>query len=346
MIQQLPKWYRIAAIADLKEEVLEKRSAAITNVATGKDYPLIYNCIRLFIGLPIKDNDFNEKLVAAIINTDIMFVDENVELEKRILAGAIVHESLQNAVVSTNIALSVNSAIFGINQETFINIDIIQTVLDYLGKAAQNARQPVARVLTPIKYTAPKEVDITDENYAVSFTSLATNFRQLLINSNNSLIRRLSVMEEESNIHWWLFRSFSSIAHKNASELSSIEAPIIFGLELSNLITLYPPPQNCSAFLEKMLSNVNPAGDNSSIKTYLDYAFDHEYGSELNDDIEKWGNLVPLHTAFSKIIENGSKDGWTNLFENSSAVKASDTFTPIEFAIQIFNERVLLNFNR
>ena len=347
MIQQLPKWYRIAAIADLKEETLEKRSTAITEIANGKDYALIYDCIRLFVGIPIKDRDFHSKLFAAINGADSMFVDEDVELEKRIIGGAIVHESLQNNVIATTVALAVNSALFGIKEENLINKDILQAVLDYLAKAAEDARKSLPRPSIPIRYVVPKEADITEENYSAIIVTLATNFKQLLTNfasSNNSLIRRIDVLEEESNIHWWLFRSYSSIANKSVNEVSAIEAPTIFGLELSMMIKLYPPPQSCSVFLEKMLSSVNASGDKSSIKTYLDFAFEHDSGTYLNLEFKDLGNLVPLHTAYSKIVENGSKDGWTNLFENIATIKASDTFTPIEFAVQIFNERILLDF--
>jgi hypothetical protein len=338
MITKLPEWYRLASLTPPKVETLEQRSVDIGKLIKNKKYEWLLNCIRLFLGIPVAGNELNEELVKGFLEGDPLFPQTQNQLELRILAGAIVHEYVMNTKNKDRIpvALSLKTATFGLQEKKLINTDIIEDVENFLALKSISIREQTKKEAQTISFEA------ATDSTAVKLSSANDQLKILIAFLNESLIKRIEVLEEESNIHWWLFRRFSNDKGESIEKLDYKSAPLIISKELADLTTLIPGPVNAEQLLAKMLLENSGEEKEFSIKDSIN-ELDRVYREKLmsNNDNNKSGNTTPLVHAIAKSIEVTDKTSWVSAFENSSAIKAAMKVKRSEIALQFYYECLL-----
>ena len=154
------------------------------------------------------------EFVEAFTSDDSMFLDSGNELERQILAGAIIIEFINKKnKESINVALALKSGRFGIPDSEIINIEILNTVINFLEEEAILKRKTsdVEPVSTAISLYKGDIGTVEDCNtYLKEVSSYIRAFVIANDKNDSALKHRVKVLEEEANIHWWLFRSFST----------------------------------------------------------------------------------------------------------------------------------------
>lgn len=342
MISNLPKWYRLVAIDAFNEETLQKRSAAIQSIANSGDTDFFLDCIRFYLSKPVKRREFSADLFKLFNSADPMFLDDASDLEKRVLCGAILSEVVKRKDSKSLIVASLlRSAVFGVTQESIINIDIIQEAINYLEEQAGEARKIVDPKLSLSKHPVFKGDQQSIDTLASHVKALGLYVKDLSTNmekQNSAFIDRLAVLEEESNIHWWLFRSFSKLKQVPISQLNIVEAPFILALELESLYTHVPFPDNSQAFLNKMLMEVPNWEESISIEQAAATLTGtlNKYIQQYDED--RFGNLTPLFFACSKSRESDGDELWKANFTKLSGLSSKFSCSPLDISNQFISE--------
>jgi hypothetical protein len=343
MIKNLPEWYRIAAIENISEEILEKRSSGIEELLSSEE-PFYYDCVRLYLGKKITNKEFDGQFFSGFNSKDGMYLQDTPTLEKRILAGAIIAQWFDaDNEFGDQLAYVLICASFGIPDAELINKDIIDLAKTYLQGRAESERTstPVAGKTPTLKDETP-----TAETLGAYVKSVAAYVKNMGIFTTAQLKQsktRLDRLQEESDIHWWLFRSHSNINSIPFSELPSADAPFILAYELSKLMTVFPAPSNSASFINKSLKEVTELPSNYTIKTAAEILDGLSLSIKSNPKIDKYGNLTPLFHALSLRIENEGDDTWTAMFKITSKIEVSYSANSKDMAFQFFNELVLLS---
>ena len=335
MITKLPEWYKIAKVKSLTEETLQKRSDEIVKICKSKKFEWMQNVIRFFLNKPLP-SEFSDEFIKIFLEGDPMFPQKNNALELRVLAGALLHEYV---VTSKNkdqisVALALRSTLFGIDPKSLINKDIIETVLQLLAERSISTREKIKK--EPIELSI--EASATDIPAAVN-----SQFKKLAAYINDSVTRRTEILEEESNIHWWIFRSFSNDFGVPFKEIEFKQTPIIIGKELSDLINIIPGPIATEQFLLKLLQD-NAAEEKEVLFKDVVNSISREYMEKFNGDFHgALGNLCPLHFSFLKAIESADRKSWVAPFQKITGLHPDKLRTGrVNLALQVCYEKLLL----
>lgn len=344
MITNLPQWYRIAAIDNISEDTLEKRSLAITEILESSDEAFYFNCIRLYLGKKISEREFDDQFFTAFNAKDGLYLNDTPLLEKKILAGAIISQWFgEDNEFADQVAYALVCGSFGIADTDLINKDIIVNAQNYLNKKAE-----VQRTSPPVAIKTPtwKDETPTAETMGTYVKSVATYVKNMTAYTEKQIKnsqKRIDRLQEESDIHWWLFRAFSNLKGVPVSELEPTTAAFILAYELSKLITILPAPSNITSFLNKVLKGVADLPSTYTLQLTAETVsnLNGEFADVLSND--KYGNLTPLAFAVGQIAETSGDDAWIALFKLSAKVDVNQTFSTQDIALQLFNELMLLS---
>lgn len=351
MIAKLPEWYRVITMATATAETLEKRSTTIKKIVKEKDINWLLDCIRLFVGKPITSPNFKQELIKAFQEGDPMFLERDNDLELRVLAGAVINEIIDTPKTKDriSIALALFSSIFSLKPGNLINKDIIENAIAFLQKTAIEERE-----LTETK-TLPKiTIDATMPDAAVAtiqakFTALndqISKFVSTLSEKLEAANNKIAALEEESNIHWWIYRGVSSELEKPISEIGVEQAPLIIGHELSTLIGLVPFAPAYRFFIIKVMKDNFPEGlKESTIKDSVNSLDTKIKKDNMVQRSKTFGNICPIFNAIEISLQSADVNGWTSIYEKSVGIKPTEKIAAKELASQFFIECMLLKFS-
>ena len=348
MIEGLPELYRQVAISAVTEEMLEKRSKAILSITSKRKIPWLLDCVRMYLKRPIRNADFPTEFGKAFKDEDAMFYESDNELELRLLAGAIVNEYIgkkknQGRMV---LAMALASGSFGMEGDEIINSSNISNAIYLIEQEADELR-------TGYIIDAPKMPQLDDvQSDFLDFPSVSAHIKKITNSFREfftkyeicdvALRHKVKVLSEESQIHWWLFRSHSAVLDKPFGSLRKDIAPLALAYDLYLITEMVPGPSNSSQFLRKAFSVVpDVEGTVYSIKDVVDALY-----RDLRDEIEKidwelFGNLCPLVFGVHKAMESAGDSGWTKVFENLVGIKADISVSAVEMATQFYSEALL-----
>ncbi|HEX8515186.1 MAG TPA: GTPase-associated system all-helical protein GASH [Bacteroidia bacterium] len=346
MIAKLPEWYRVLSIANINEEMLEKRSKTIGKALKKKDALFFINCIKLFLNKTANIPEFSSELTTVFLD-DPLFPQSNNALELRVLAGALLAEYIETSKADDKdrIALLLKAGQFKLDPSGQINIEIFQINEHFLRNESIAQRTFEDDVELP---ELGVEITLADASVASIKAELEKINQDLSLASDalndvlNFAKENISILKEESNIHWWLFREYSNLLKSPYSDISNKIAPFLAGKELSDLTTILPGIINADEFLKKMLFNVKDSKEEVTIKEAV-----NSLGAEVQnlfkmDDSIVYKELCPLHLACTLALQVGDNDGWTGMFEKATGFKATVKSNVLELALQSYYESLLL----
>lgn len=344
MLTKLPEWYRIASIP-LIVDTLKNRSIAITEFLKSAKLDWMFNCIRLYLNKEIKDQEFIQNFINIFLAKDPLFPQSNNKLELRVLAGAILSEYIETKKTKDRIAIAMalKSGLFEIKTADLINSDIIESVHRFLLDEAINIRNQDEKMPSLILNTKITPPDVLLETISTSFTSLNENFKNIVEIFKN-LIKRTSILEEESNIHWWIFRGYSNYSNLPIKELDFQTAPILLAKELSDLTTIIPGPISSEQFLKKVLvDNFTDPNKTISLKDVVNSLYTQiKEQIALKYNVTSLGNLCPLMFGFTKSLDIDDDKSWISFFEKSTGIKTSTKVDLFNLAQQYYCEDLLV----
>jgi hypothetical protein len=354
MITSLAEFYRAAAIAPITQEMLEKREKSITTLIGRKRIDWLLDCIRLYLQKPMNNELFRGEFIKAFQDEDPLFKNSDNQLEITVLAGAIISEYLKRKREKNDdrvsVALALVCAKFSIITTSQVNYNVIQQAIDYLNQEGKNKRiVKDVRAVAPEDFslyptTAAADIAKIDTFLKIFNANFSTHLKKLEAN-DQSLKRKIFILEEESDIHWWLFRSFSSKLNKPIKEVDPKIAIFICAWELWKLTRITPPPTNYHEFLKKTIDNVAFTNDSPfSITQVIDSLNTAQIFKkrELEEKpYQNYGSLTPLLFALQKAEESGGDPGWTAAFKVATSCNPDSNHSAMEFASQFYLELLL-----
>ncbi len=348
MIAKLPEWYRVLSLTNMNEEILEKRSKTIKKIVKTKDINLLFDCVKYFLNKPITNSNFVSDLTQIFLE-DPMFPQTNNELELRVLTGAIIVECLETSktVERIQIALAVRTGLFQKDNTDLINVDIISTVESFLMKESESRRALIDDVTIPDFSVKINLADTGIESINGGFEEMNDGLSEIKKTMKAVLDfskKNISILQEESNIHWWIFRAFSNLVGKQIKELDQRTVPVLIGKELCNLTSFAPGPINSDQFLKKILfDNVKNKSLESTLKesiNTIDLEVKKIFSIQTTSAI---GVLCPIHLACSLSLQvDGDENAWLPLFEKATQIKSNIKLDAAALAIQVYNESLLI----
>jgi hypothetical protein len=353
MITNLPEWYRMLSIQNLSSEAFEKRSTAIKKILKNKDTEWLLNCVRLYIGKKTTDPNFYNELTGLFLDSDPLFPQKDNLIELRVLSGAILHDLVSSSKHKgkLTIALAIQSCMFGVPVKNIINSDIIIKLKTFLNEESIRLRE-CNESRNPLNLSfEPTVPDVTPATILANFTKITELFSKVetYVNErsdNNS--KRIMILEEESNIHWWIFRSFSNILNKQINEIDYDLVPLIIGSDLSALTRILPGPVAYDQYLLKVLNgNFSNVDKEILLKDAINKLNKAKNDLFPRSYAEKVGNIGPLMMGLNLREQSGNDTGWVTMFESFTDINSNIKVLPIELAKQSFIESQLMkSFNQ
>ena len=347
MITKLPEWYHIATIDNLKAETLELRSSDITKNIKSRTLEWMFDCSRFFLGKPLNSPAFITELTDLFLKGDPLFPQKDNLLELQILSGALLHEYIVGGKGKDGIHLSlaIKCGQFGVEPTTLINTDILDDINIFYASESVKIRTVPELKSVPIMAVDASVPELNGEHLSTKFTQF-NNHLKTITNAINDLgkysSKRLDIIEEESNIHWWLFRGFCNESNSLIKNLNPKTAPIILGKELSGLINLVPAPYSSIQFLNKAFGDYLPGIENElSIEDSINQLEKKHRESYCKNAKPTLTNLCPITLGCAKSLEVDDDKSWQAFFHKAVGFKPSLKVNIHDLAMQSLMEKLL-----
>jgi len=344
MVSNLAQWYTLAKLKGPDTEKLELRVTDIENIVKNKPLEWILDCIRIFLGKKVNNINFKEEFVKIFLESDPYFPPNNNDLEVRILAGAVLYRFAKAAKLKNRLLglQAIRTGIFGMNEESFINHDIIEGVLKQLNEESiairENSKQDLLKVTFDPEITAVDPTTVTSK-----FSNVNDSLKSIVNHINTVVGKKISLVDEESNIHWWIFRGFSSTKNELFAKIDPTEIPFVLAMELSALTKYAPGPYPADQFISKILSDSKNPGKEITI---IDFVNKIDKGGKMQFGFNPgiFGNLTPLSTAIVNSKEADDVETWVQPFEKLCSIKRTKKVSPKDLALQLYNESLILKY--
>jgi len=358
MITKLPDWYRIASIASYNAEILESRSNVIHSIIESKNINWLLDCVRLYLNKPNVSEEFKKEFTSLFLADPLFPIKEN-DFELRVLAGAIINEHINSNKGSDSVSLAMALMTSSFELKGIINKDIIENSIEFKErKSVEYRKQSQEIIFSPIEMEEEELMDEEaqeneEELIPTTIDELNSKIDDLedymleklkMFNQVQLLYNKVKVLEEESNIHWWIFRAFSNFKNQPMKELDYHVAPILLALELSDLTTIIPGPNASKQYLKKVIyDNLTDHSKPIIIKDVINKT--NRIDKEkiiLRFRKSNLGNLCPILYAFDESSKIDNDESWIAYFEKTTGISSNNKIDMIDLAYQFYLENLLV----
>lgn len=341
MIANLSDWYRKAKIDNLSPSLISDRIKSLNKIIESQVLDWFLDCVRTVFNKKNKSDDFITSFGAAFKEFDPTFDSEN-KFEVRILSAAIASEVIKiDSELSLTIAYSSCCGAFGNGNSDFIASALVDHARKFLHDKAISERDYTIVEDSQISFPAFNPGDTIEpiNNFLKTFVPEFEKFTKSCVLNETSLKDRISTLEEESNVHWYIFREYSSYEKLPIKSLDPQGAPFLIALELFDLTNFYVGLHNADIFLKKILNEIpGLTGKDITLQESVEN-FVSKYGKHYkSSDLNNYDDLNPLQLAIEKYQETGGDQSWVNLFQRATGVDVNFKMKPFEMALQFYNE--------
>ncbi|BBO88035.1 GTPase-associated system all-helical protein GASH [Desulfosarcina ovata] len=157
---------------------------------------------------------------------------------------------------------------------------------------------------------------------------------------------RVPVLQEETEVLWWLFAEHSDCVDKPFNEIAETARPVVFARDLAKRIKLLPPPPTSEAILKKALkaAGTNREADQYKLPDLLE-SLDHDWrrrhfaahGAEIRLEYK----LMPASAAAIEWNgELGQEDQWLAI-SKKIGLDPKTSLSLADWSAQFFYEELL-----
>lgn len=347
--------YRAAGLAP-GHEIIALRQVPFDNLRKDADVAIILDLTRLYFGLPVVDGA--EWFREAFAETDLSFSMIDNEREASVLSACLLGAIIDDGNVFAAIAPLVAAA--GGARTPLSSTDLLEYARQAVAKYSVASRQAQSVDVTKIKLPAkgkaaaamdavvqtPEWASLGEVVKTVSSESLEAT--KTLTNQIFSVVKPLAAqvrdLQEEVSMLWWYIGGWSRALEKPFTELDIGTSALMAGLDLGNLVQGESGPAAAAAILHRLVVTPRTDGqDPLSLDVAVDSVpFGTFPGFEFIGKISQVGDLCPVLCALSKAEEVGTGSAWHAAFKKITGLEASMTFTPLELAMQVYRESLLI----
>lgn len=351
--------HRAASLDSPQEDTMKRRLAGVRMISSEMSAEFLLEVIRVYLGRQTKSKDFPENLVLAIQKSDTTFPVENNGTDLKVVACAIVYESLSNSaeIRNRNIAMGalwvlsfqeidvVYPRIFDYSEDRFIDtsrklrsvsekdIELNYThINDHLGLFREFAFDDSPDEHNPHgdpTITLSSQVGILGEEILA------------ILKNQQAMINALS---EESNVHWWLFRGVINQSGKHFSKVEDLVALPTITLDLLELVKLFPWANSIQSIITKAIDSTKKSKKKYSLADFV-RSVPKDIRSRILEigDGDATSGLCSIRQALALFHEDVDGSIWENLHKRTYGPVLKEEIDLSRIAYRLFCE---LSFSR
>lgn len=348
--------YKAAGLAP-GPDIIRLRQEPFNELRRGMDAARAVDLTRLYFGLdtPTSPTWFRD----AFAEADPSFSMLDNEREAAVLAFCLLAAGLQDGLVAAGLG-PLTAAAYG-NREPVVQADFIDEAPREIQALAIEGRRRKAVDPNAISLSSTRGMQDTVDQFAAApdLAKVAALFKQAADESSNgiktlatqvrgtilAMAQQLSDLQEETDMLWWYVAGWSRVLDQPFANLQPALAAVMCGLDLAALTSHPPGPVAAPAILQRLIS----AGrKGKAAKVTIDDAvaalpLDAIVRLGLNPTLQMVPDICPLLTAFKKAGEIGSSPAWHAPFAKAAKLQPTAAFYPIQLAMQVYREAMLMS---
>lgn len=350
---ELAKW-----LAELdfggNSELPPLRLKAVETFATSVSASDIEELVRMaFSTKELPTTQFVERFRLAFSTDDANFPTYGNDREMVVLAGMTLFSIMSRApsFMSARCALSVSTAsvdgtrshsllhdLPGYAEACLVRISEANRSRPDLNKLGKPAVDPNAAAIQAIE-AIPEPVNAVTIKAALTASVKATQSVSTQISTMFSAAGKfMQQQDEELQILWWLLGSRAEGFDSNFEDIPAGSKSLVFATELADHTTLLPGPLS----IKSLLSHAGLGDGKKVVVPTVLGAIQVDWLKKLVAGQTISPILHPLHFAIERQLENGEGREWVKSWANRVGLAENVSFTPLNLAVLIYRERLLL----
>ena len=337
-------------------EIIEFRWSAVEKILSEIDFGLMLDLVRLVYGITSCPQESIDIIVNEIKKHDPSFPSYGIDKEVKTIASAILAIiAIEGNVNSGKLCLPILTSEFSKYRKHDFNIDLLGMAETCVNKNsyAIRKRKDIAKV-SPVSYKNSFKDAIGELEGVVDadhITKVLNSFAAIVqkISSSQSLAfseqvsqlnNMLKIQDEELQILWWINSGFSNIFNDDICNIDKQLAPIILGIEASQISENFCEPPSLNSIFGRLNLKKNEMVDVTGCIS--------KAGSELKQLIS--GNvsycplILPVHFGIKMAIDVEGSDAWIPMWKKITKIENPDKTSEVDLAVQIFRERKIISF--
>lgn len=342
IFSRIPEFYSEILLDSVTSELVANHSKIAEKVILEEGLDFKLNLVRIFLNRDSKKSQkCYDKLIEHATSIDLTFGAKKKGNELRAITGIVLLDLL-----SRNDSLEADLIGLALRSGSFLKADFADAIHREIEQiCARNAiskRSPQDSFIPDTSQVNTKygpddmgDSESIDARFVTIEDYLFADYRSYL----ESLELRLRVLEEESNIQWYLFRGFSPTAKKQFKSIDKNFIPWVLGSEISQMIRILPEPPSAPAFIEYGLYLCsNSEGVESTIMDFVNVIPEELLGRILEGfDDQIHGSFCPILFAAYKRNES-DRSSWVSPFEKATSIEVATKVTGKQLAFQVLLE--------
>lgn len=316
----------------------------------------ILNLTRLYFGFPVPDG--TDWFRNAFAKSDPSFSMVANEREVAVLSVCLLAAALEDGHVCAGLAPVVAAA--GGARNPLLRIEFIEDARQAIAAHAVTSRQHNAVDIRQIKQPTKSKVTeavtalLADPDWPKAGDAINLAGRESSEASKTLTNQILAVLSplaeqvldlrEEVSMLWWYIGGCSRALEKPFEKLNIGLAALMAGLDLAHITQGQSGPVAAPAILQRIVmgSRANRNKEislESAVEALPAGAFQQ---LDISEKIKNVSDLCPVLAALAKADEIGGGGTWHAAFKKASLLEAGTKFLPVELAIQVYRESLLL----
>lgn len=339
-------------------EIIKLRKEAVDKILTDLDDDKIIDLTKIYFGLSTSSK--NDWFRDAFLETDPSFSLIDNKREASVLSVCLLSAALADGEINAALIPIITSA--SGHREPLLQPDFIheaqQALIDYSFEARNKSQVDFKKIKSPAKNKIGLEVDkLTEETDILSLAKIVKS------SSNEShdalqtginqiygvivpLVNQVNELREEVGMLWWLIGGHSRILNKPFSELDIGVAAIMAGLDLATLTHGDNSPVATPAILQRVIINARSKPSKKPValdSTVNLLPSDLHNSLEISSNYSTVADLCVITTAIIKSQEIGQGDSWQQAFKKTTGLDAKIQLSPLNLAVQMYQESLLIS---
>jgi hypothetical protein len=180
--------------------------------------------------------------------------------------------------------------------------------------------------------------------------TLTTNLANQTFSVLSPLIKQFHDLREEVDLLWWHIGGWNRVLEKPFSELDVALASALAGFDMAQLTSSPPGGVAAPAILQRTIDfgRSGRTGKTSNrkvvtIKEAVDaFPSDRFQDLKLSEKLDDTPDICVVLSAYRKAATIGTGPAWYGASEKASGISAETKFSPLELAMQVYREAMLL----
>lgn len=341
MNKEFADWYRTASL-EPKGETLEARWKAIEKFVAKAEPAEMLDIVRLFLGVATANKAVIDKFADGFRKADAAFPATGNEVELRVLAGAACVACFENAEDWERpelVALAVTAGGYRQRRKNMIVpriFELCETVLvDRSSRRFEDAKNgaDLSAAAAELKKVC------TGTNVGQHMEKQLGAFLDRLEEKIESNDTRQMLLQEEANVLWWLFGSFSRDLKLPFDKIEGAALPLVAGNELAALIEVRPGPVAFPGLLARVLNGTQQAKYSlaEAVNT-VSKPWREAIRAKTADAVL---DLCPVRMAVARSLEVPDAKSWIKPMESVAGIPLNQKVDALDLAIQSLREALL-----